>query len=458
MRLTFWRPLSLMVSVFAIVALLALACEDEEEDEATPTPPVAETPTEAATPTEEATPGVTPTEAPLGPGAAGIPSNPRDVRGLEGVLVLDDGLAVFKERPADEDRTGVTEDSIKICESSALSGPIAALFVPGLKERDEFINRINEVSGGIHGREIELVRRDDQYNPAVAVDAWKQLVEGDECFAGYGMSGTPPLLANIDFFRQEGFPSIQAQTGATLFCEPTDPLTFCTSVPPYLTEGKAMGDYIMDEQPDATVAAIYDNNDFGLTLLEGVKAAVPEDQLVAEIAFEPGTPDPTPMMLEAVESGADFLAILTNAPVPQIVKGLRETAGSDMKVVVEFTSISLGALKDAAGSENFDGTVGFSIYKDSLGTDPAVTKYRAIREELEVPTGGIPAGFSIELLVRALELAGPDPTREGLIEAMQVGFDGSWTCSMCLDYASYQVGPRPGGVREVRRRGQLRDQ
>jgi ABC-type branched-subunit amino acid transport system substrate-binding protein len=424
--------LSLALAVIAL-ALLALACDDEEEEEgATPTPPVAETPAE--TPTEEATPGVTPTEIPLGPGAAGISSNPRDVTGLEGVFALDDGLAVFKERPADDDRTGVTADSIKICQTLALSGPAAVFYTTAIKQSDEFIGRINEVAGGIHGRKIELITRDDAYTPPVAVQAWKELVESDECFASFGMSGAAQLAANVDFLAANNVPSIQAQTGNTEFCEPTDPLLFCTGIPPFFMEAFKMGEYVLSQRPDAKIALVTDITSFGAILREGVEAAVGADQIVADIAYEPGTPDVTPHAVAAAESEADYLLILTNIPSGAIIKALRETAGSDMKVVVLDTTIMSAFFKNAAGSENFDGTVGYSIFPDPEATDTATTKYRALLEEADIGTahgwqGGV---FSTEYLVRALELAGPDLTREGLIEAIELGFDGSWTCSVCL--------------------------
>ena len=55
-------------------------------------------------------------------GPAGIPSKPQQVRGLEGVLTLDDGLVAWKERPADEIRTGVTADTIVLGRTSGVTG------------------------------------------------------------------------------------------------------------------------------------------------------------------------------------------------------------------------------------------------------------------------------------------------------------------------------------------------
>jgi ABC-type branched-subunit amino acid transport system substrate-binding protein len=427
-------PILALALAAVALALLALACEEEEEEAATPTPTV--TPTEEATPIE-ATP--TPTPAALKPGAAGISSNPRDVRGLEGVLTLDDGLAIFKQRPASDDRTGVTSDSLKLCISSALTGPFASFFVPGLEQVTELVDRLNEIPGGIHGRQIELLTRDDQYRPDLAVDVWNDLVMSEGCFASFGPSGTPTLNSTIDFLRANKIPTIQSQTGTTQFCEPTDSLMFCTALPPYLTEGKAMGEYVLGQQPDAKVAIIYQDDDFGNALLAGARAGVPQAQIVAEIAYAFGTPDLTPHALQAEESGADYLLILAIVPTPQIVKTLRETVGSDMKVVAEYASITSVATKDTAGSQNFDGTAGFVAMRDPEATDTATVKYKALLEETGIGTGHLwqISVWQIEMLVRALEMAGPDLTREGLIEAMELGFDGSWKCSTCLSPTIY---------------------
>ena len=85
MKLTLLRRLALLLGLFAILGVLAVACGEEEE----------EGPTLAAT-----TPAASPTAAAAKIGGAGIPSEPRQVRGLEGILTLDDGLAAWKERPA----------------------------------------------------------------------------------------------------------------------------------------------------------------------------------------------------------------------------------------------------------------------------------------------------------------------------------------------------------------------
>ncbi len=140
-----WR-LSTVVSLLAVVAMLAIACGDDDDEEATPTP--------------AGTAAASPTPAVAKPGDAGIASDPRDARGLEGVFELDDGLAMWKERPASEDRTGVTDDTIILGRTAPLTGFLAtyeAVWGPYLVA---MIDRINE-AGGIHGRKIDLRIKDD---------------------------------------------------------------------------------------------------------------------------------------------------------------------------------------------------------------------------------------------------------------------------------------------------------
>jgi len=136
MKATLLRRLSLLLGLLAILGILAVACGEEEEKGPTLSP--------AAT---------TPAAAKIG--GAGIASEPRQVRGLEGVLTLDDGLAAWKERPASEIRTGVSADTIKLGRTSGVTGILAsyeAYWGPNLQA---FIKRINE-AGGIHGRKLEL--------------------------------------------------------------------------------------------------------------------------------------------------------------------------------------------------------------------------------------------------------------------------------------------------------------
>jgi branched-chain amino acid transport system substrate-binding protein len=408
--------LPLLALVLALVALLALACEEEEEE-------------------APSTDGATPTPTALKAGAAGIPSNPRDVRGLEDVLVLEDGLAIWKERPASESRIGVTEDTIRLGWSTALTGPFAAYgYATNVEVAREIVKRVNE-AGGIHGRNIELFVRDDQYNPVLAVDAVKGLVEVDEAFAIIFGAGTPSIISTYSYTHENGVPWIAAWSGASEFAEPTLKTVFIGNQIPRPLEGLALGDYILDQQPDAKIAVIYQNDTAGGELLVGLKTALEKagkGEIVAEIAYEVGTPDPTAHVRQAVESGATYLAALTYGGLGQIPKVLVETIGATLPMVVPGPGVYTSAGVGPAGSENYDGVTGI----DPFGSPetPALAKFAALYEELGKTATGTMGTFDFdwEVLTRALELAGPDLTREGLIEALEIGFDGSWTCGGCL--------------------------
>ena len=106
-----------------------------------------------------------------------------------GALVAGCGGAPKKAVP------GVTDTSIKIGSFMALSGPVAAVGVPVKKGMEAYIKYVNE-QGGVHGRKIELLIEDDQFNPANALAAVKKLVEQDKVFAISPSLGTPGVFGN----------------------------------------------------------------------------------------------------------------------------------------------------------------------------------------------------------------------------------------------------------------------
>jgi len=203
MKFILLRRLSLMLGLFAILGVLAVACDEEEEKGPTPV---------ATTPAATGTPAASPTPAAAKIGGAGIASKPRQVRGLEGILTLDDGLAAWKERPANEDRTGVTADTIKLGRSHSVTGLVASYEAHWGPTMKALFNRINE-AGGIHGRKIELITRDDQYNPSLAIQVVRELVEKDKVFALLNQMGPHAHDAAAPYLLENKVPSWWAFSG-----------------------------------------------------------------------------------------------------------------------------------------------------------------------------------------------------------------------------------------------------
>jgi ABC-type branched-subunit amino acid transport system substrate-binding protein len=435
-----WRILS-VTALLALLAVMAIACgDDDDEDggEGTPTPAGATTPAGEATPT----PG------PAQPGDAGIPSDPRDVAGLEGLFELDDGLAMWSERPADEDRTGVTDDKIILGRTTGLTGFIAAYEAVWGPYVQAVIKGIND-AGGIHGRHLELRIKDDASGGPEGVQVTKELVESDEVFAFFFNIGSPTHNAVAEYLDQKKVPNLFYLDGSNASMEPTSPYQFNGQASDILS-GAGLVDAVAKVNPDAKIAVVYMNFPASQAGLEGIRYEAEKlgMEIVGEFPHESTQTDLTSQAQQVVDSGADYL-IYHGASVGSysIIKALREGFGSDI-TVAQWGALPTG---DPTVDVALDGSLTVRYQDDPyLNTNKELwaklAEYGTATGTTYFPVATTIGVNALEHLVRALELAGPDLTREGLIEALETGFTGDWTCNMCL--APTILGPQDHWVNE----------
>lgn len=432
MRKTHW--LFLLTGLLAALLLVASAAcgDDDDDDNGAPTA----TPTEAPNGTDGPSPTPGDDLDETQPGAAGIPSDPRDIEGFDGLWTIDDGLAMFAERDASEDRTGVTDSSVKICRSVPLTGQ-TAVYTETNAVIEEGIARVN-AAGGIHGRQLEYVVRDDNGDPAQATQIVREFVENDGCFLMFNMVGTPANSAVVDYLAEEGVPSFMAGTSAVLAGEPGFP-NLVSGVAPVLTAMFNFGNYIFEQNPDELVAIMYQDDDYGNSGLRGFQAAAEANgtELTAEIPFDIAAADISGQLTEAVNSGATaFVGLSFPTAWPKFLTGLRQTLGSDIKIFDPGGQAAQGAA-DLADDGLLDGIIGFGTSAKTITSDdPAIQIVNQIVRDAGHQPNQFAVNFGqvdIEHLARALACAGPDLTREGFIQAANGGcFDGTYTCSVCL--------------------------
>ena len=417
MNRTLRRLLSLL-ALLAIVLVLAVACGGDDDDGGTSAPSASAT-----------QPGAT--EAP-GPGDAGISSNPREVAGLEGIVELDDGLAIWSERPAAENRTGITDDTIKIGRTTGITGAFAAYEPYWGGVLNTMIERIND-AGGIHGRKIELVTKDDASDPTTGVQVTSELIDADQVFALFFSIGAFTHAAVHDYHVEKEVPDLFYFDASTLGQEPeTSPWDF-NGQNSDIMGGFAMAEAVLNIDPEANPALVYadfpasqDGRKGILTALDGV-----DKGLAADLSHDLTQVDLSAQATQVADSGANWL--IYHGSIGQsvsLVKSLRETAGSDMPVM----QWGWVPTADPATDAIFDGTYQVTFVKSPYvdATNAAWPKLQALAGNQYAPLLAAQSLMAIEHLVRALELAGPDLTREGLVEALELGFDGSWSCSVCL--------------------------
>src|SRR6201991_555086 len=186
--------------------------------------------------------------------------------GIAGLVVALASPSAFAQKKYD---VGATDTEIKIGNIMPYSGPASAYSVIG-KTQAAYFKKIND-DGGINGRKINFVSYDDGYSPPKAVEQARKLVESDEVLLIFSPLGTPSNSAIQKYLNSKKVPQLFVATGATKFGEPkVFPWTMGWQ-PPYQSEGRIYAKYLLKEKPDAKIAILYQNDDFGKDLLKGLK-------------------------------------------------------------------------------------------------------------------------------------------------------------------------------------------
>ena len=206
--------------------------------------------------------------------------------------------------------TGITSSTIKLGITVPLTGAAAPGYnkVPfGMKAYFDYVND----NGGVNGRKIQLVIKDDQYSPILAKSVTNDLILKDKVFALVGTLGTANNEATTKFVNDKGVPRLFVNTGFSGFANTKKYPTTYALFPSYFMEAKAIGGYLADKFAGKKVALIYQDDDFGIDALAGFTQA--GTTFVAKIPYASGSQaDPTVVgkwITGIVASGADTAVV-----------------------------------------------------------------------------------------------------------------------------------------------------
>ena len=171
---------------------------------------------------------------------------------------------------------GVTDREIVIGQFAAISGPAAQLGLRMQLGMQTYFNAVN-AQGGINGRSIKLVTRDDGYEPEKAAAAVKALIREDKVFALAGSVGTPTGLAALPILSEEQVPLVGMFTGAQALREPFNRHVFHVRAS-YYDETERIVQHLTT-LGIKKIAVFYQNDAYGKAGLEGVTRALGKRQL-----------------------------------------------------------------------------------------------------------------------------------------------------------------------------------
>jgi len=222
--------------------------------------------------------------------------------------------------------TGATDTEIKIGNIMPYSGPASAYGIIG-KTEAAYFKKIND-AGGINGRKINFVSYDDAYSPPKTVEQARKLVESDEVLFIFNSLGTPPNSAIQKYMNSKKVPQLFVATGATKWNDAANfPWTMGWQ-PNYQSESQIYAKYLLKEKPDARIAVLYQNDDYGKDYLKGLKdglGAKAASMIVLEESYETSEPTIDNHIVKFKSINADvFFDVTTPKFAAQAIKKMAE--------------------------------------------------------------------------------------------------------------------------------------
>jgi branched-chain amino acid transport system substrate-binding protein len=326
---------------------------------------------------------------------------------------------------------GVTATTIVIGGTVPITGP-AALFGSVGRGADAYFKYVN-AHGGVNGRKITYLYRDDAYDPSKTVALTRELVENDKVFAIFSPIGTDNTIATTDYLNAAKVPQLFAGTGTARVgnAYKTHPWTM-GYLPSFRAEGAIYGRAIA-KQAGAKVAVLSEASAFGKDLTDGLKQGLGPQEVsavVAEQTYQPTDTSIDSQMSTLHASGANVLVLNVTPQYAILAYLAAHKFGWHPKIYLSSVCISpnvMDIVRASVGQEA-NGSLSIAFVKDPTdkvwAKDPAVLLYKSILKKYA--PGAKPEdvynfyGMGVAYtMVDALKHAGKNPTRASLLAAAQ---------------------------------------
>jgi ABC-type branched-subunit amino acid transport system substrate-binding protein len=333
---------------------------------------------------------------------------------------------------------GVTATSITFGTHQPLTGPAAPGYSEIAPAAQAFFNYVN-AHGGVYGRKIHLLIKDDAYNPTNTVNVVHQLVLQDNVFGIFDGLGTPTHTKVVGFLNSEKIPDLFVASGCPCWDNGTSqPETFGW-LPNYTIEGMILGQYIKQHFAGKKIGVLYQDDDFGQGGLAGIEDEVPAADIVSKQPYQSGTMTLAPQISAIKSSGATVLVDFT-VPIYTAVGQLTSfKLGYKPQLVISNVGIdptTVGKLLatvskgKASGTGLIEGAITDGYMPSPTdNSNPWIKLFQKIRAQYDSNTpmdGNVEFGMaSAYTLVQALKAAGKNLTREAIVNAVETA-GASW--------------------------------
>jgi ABC-type branched-subunit amino acid transport system substrate-binding protein len=322
--------------------------------------------------------------------------------------------------------SGASDTEIKIGQTMPYSGPASAYGTIG-KIEAAYFRQLND-QGGINGRKINFISLDDGYSPPKTVEMVRKLVEQEEVLLLMGTLGTPPNSAIHKYVNSKKVPHLLLSTGASKWNDPKGHPWTLGFNPSYSSEGRLYAQEILRTKPNAKIAVLFQNDDYGKDYLNGFKDGLGDkakSMIVAEASYEVSDPTVDSQIVTLKGSGADtFFNVTTPKFAAQAIRKADDIGWKPMHYLNN-VSASVGSVLKPAGLEKSVGLVSMVYIKEGndkrWDNDPAMMDFKALIKkyapEVSPDDGNATNGYAIaSLMAHILRLAGDNLTRENIMK------------------------------------------
>jgi branched-chain amino acid transport system substrate-binding protein len=330
-------------------------------------------------------------------------------------------LAAGSPLHARADEVGVSPEHILFGQAAALEGPSSAL---GRGMRQGILAAFAEINakGGVHGRKLELISRDDGYDPDRSIMQTVKLLEEDKVFALIGAVGTPTTSVTVPIAKAKNVPFIGPFTGAGFLRAPElqNVINIRAS---YGAEAEAWIKHLTEDLHIRNIAIFYQDDSYGRDGLAGVKVALEKRgmELTAESTFERNTKAVSSAVRTLRRAEPEAVVMVgTYAPCAEFIKLARKSGFNPIFVNISFVGAS--ALAKELGPEGQGVIVSQVVPFPWDASIKVVADYHAAEKALDPDLK--PDFISLEgylsgrLVAAALEIVGPNPTRADILRVI----------------------------------------
>ena len=308
---------------------------------------------------------------------------------------------------------------IVIGQTSGFTGPVAA----SVKELTEgarlYFDAVN-LQGGVNGQKVELLSLDDRFEPKVAAENARQLVVEKNAIALFLTRGTPHTEAVLPLLAQHRVPLVAPSTGAMVLHKPVNPYVFNVRAPYQREAERAVRHLSLIGQE--RIAVLHVDDSFGEDVAAGADTGFSGvgKKPVLKLAFDRSKPDFSKAAPALVKADAQSVLVIGSAAaVVDATKAQREL-GSRATIVTVSNNASTGFIKQMGA--NAHGTIVTQVFPYERSMSASIVKEASDLARAKGMDGVSPAhmeGFAAaKVLVEALRRAGPKPTRQSLVTAL----------------------------------------